>query len=211
MLDRPSIVDISHEIEPFHVAQAAFVVQHSYTHFPDGSVHVLCIDDTISPENKPIIAKLNKHYFVCADNGICTLYWLSHDLRLDDNAALLSAARSQQLLIVYCIEPRLFSQYRYHTASLGTHRWQLIKQSLVALDKALRELGQGINYVVGEPEHCLTDLVQRHSIDRLVCSYRVGSGERRATERLAAACPRLQIEIQDTYTLFTREDRQYCY
>ena len=30
-----------------------------------------------------------------------TLYWLSPDLRLDDNAALLNAARSQQLLIVY--------------------------------------------------------------------------------------------------------------
>ena len=73
MLERPSIVDISHEIEPFNVAQAAFVVQHSYTHFPEGSVHVLCIDDTISPENKPIIAKLNKHYFVCADNGILSL------------------------------------------------------------------------------------------------------------------------------------------
>ena len=134
-----------------------------------------------------------------------TLYWLSHDLRLDDNAALLSAARSQQLLIVYCIEPRLFSQYRYHTASLGTHRWQFIKQSLNALDRALRELGQGINYVVGEPEHCLADLVQHHSIDRLVSSYRVGSDERRATERLSTACPRLQIEIQDTYTLFSRE------
>ena len=73
MLERPSIVDISHEIEPFNVAQAAFVVQHSYTHFPEGSVHVLCIDDTISPENKPIIAELNKHYFVCADNGILSL------------------------------------------------------------------------------------------------------------------------------------------
>ena len=73
LLEHPLIVDISHEIEPFHIAQAAFVVQNSYTHFPDGSVHILCVDDTISPENKPIVAKLNKHYFVCADNGILSL------------------------------------------------------------------------------------------------------------------------------------------
>jgi S-adenosylmethionine hydrolase len=33
----------------------------------------LCIDDTVNPENKPIVAKLNKHYFVCADNGILSL------------------------------------------------------------------------------------------------------------------------------------------
>lgn len=72
-LSQPTIVDISHEIEPFHIAQAAFVVQNSYSHFPDGSVHILFIDDTLSPENKPIVAKLNKHYFVCADNGILSL------------------------------------------------------------------------------------------------------------------------------------------
>ena len=73
LLEHPIIVDLSHEIEPFHIAQAAFVVQNSYAHFPDGSIHILCIDDTVSPENKPIVAKLNKHYFVCANNGILSL------------------------------------------------------------------------------------------------------------------------------------------
>ena len=73
LLEHPLIIDISHEIEPFHIAQAAFIVQNSYAHFPEGSVHILFIDDTVSPENKPIVAKLNKHYFVCADNGILSL------------------------------------------------------------------------------------------------------------------------------------------
>ena len=48
-----------------------------------------------------------------------TLYWLTKDLRIDDNAALIAAAKSDSLLCVYCIEPRWFSQYRYHTASMG--------------------------------------------------------------------------------------------
>jgi S-adenosylmethionine hydrolase len=73
LLEHPIIVDLSHEIEPFHIAQAAFVVQNSYAHFPEGSIHILCVDDTVSPENKPIVAKLNKHYFVCANNGILSL------------------------------------------------------------------------------------------------------------------------------------------
>mgnify|MGYP001156787664 CR=1 FL=1 len=73
LLEHPVIIDISNEIEPFHIAQAAFVVQNSYVHFPEGSVHILCVDDTVSPENKPIVAKLNKHYFVCPDNGILSL------------------------------------------------------------------------------------------------------------------------------------------
>ena len=82
LLEHPVIVDISHEIEPFHIAQAAFIVQNSYSHFPEGSVHILFIDDTVSPENKPIIAKLNKHYFVCADNGILSL--ISPKFKPDD-------------------------------------------------------------------------------------------------------------------------------
>jgi S-adenosylmethionine hydrolase len=73
LLEHPVIVDLSHEIEPFHIAQAAFIVQNSYAHFPEGSVHILFVDDTVSPENKPIIAKLKKHYFISADNGILSL------------------------------------------------------------------------------------------------------------------------------------------
>ena len=82
LLEHPVIIDISHEIEPFHIAQAAFIVQNSYSHFPEESVHILFIDDTVSPENKPIIAKLNKHYFVCADNGILSL--ISPKFKPDD-------------------------------------------------------------------------------------------------------------------------------
>ena len=82
LLEHPVIIDISHEIEPFHIAQAAFIVQNSYAHFPEGSVHILFIDDTVSPENKPIVAKLNKHYFVCADNGILSL--ISPKFKPDD-------------------------------------------------------------------------------------------------------------------------------
>jgi S-adenosylmethionine hydrolase len=73
LLEHPVIVDLSHEIEPFHIAQAAFIVQNSYAHFPEGSVHILFVDDTVSPENKPIITKLKKHYFISADNGILSL------------------------------------------------------------------------------------------------------------------------------------------
>ena len=58
LLEHPIIVDLSHEIEPFHIAQAAFVVQNSYAHFPDGSIHILCIDDTVSPETNPLLPNL---------------------------------------------------------------------------------------------------------------------------------------------------------
>jgi deoxyribodipyrimidine photo-lyase len=70
-----------------------------------------------------------------------TLYWLTKDLRIDDNAALIAAAKSDSLLCVYCIEPRWFSQYRFHTASMGAHRWQFIRQCLADLRVALATYG----------------------------------------------------------------------
>lgn len=94
-----------------------------------------------------------------------TLYWLTKDLRIDDNAALLSAAKSESLLCVYCIEPRWFSQYRYHTASMGAHRWQFIRQCLADLRVALATYGQEILFVVGEPDRCLAEIVEQHAID----------------------------------------------
>ena len=94
-----------------------------------------------------------------------TLYWLTKDLRIDDNAALIAAAKSDSLLCVYCIEPRWFSQYRYHTASMGAHRWQFIRRCLSDLRVALASYGQEILFVVGEPDRCLAELVERHAID----------------------------------------------
>ena len=103
-LDQPNIVDISHEIEPFHIAQAAFVVQHSYPHFPEGSIHMICVDDTISPENKPIVAKMNKHYFICADNGVLSL--LSPKIKADE---------------IYEIDVQQLQSENFHSADAFAH------------------------------------------------------------------------------------------
>ena len=133
-----------------------------------------------------------------------TLYWLTKDLRIDDNAALIAAAKSDSLLCVYCIEPRWFSQYRFHTASMGAHRWQFMRQCLADLRVALATYGQEILFVVGEPDRCLAELVERHAIDRLVCSFLPGTDEAAALVGLAARRPELIIDTQDTYTLFDR-------
>lgn len=133
-----------------------------------------------------------------------TLYWLTKDLRIDDNAALIAAAKSDSLLCVYCIEPRWFSQYRFHTASMGAHRWQFIRQCLADLRVALATYGQEILFVVGEPDRCLAELVERHAIGRVVCSFLPGTDEAAALAGLAARRPDLIIDTQDTYTLFDR-------
>ncbi|WGD34288.1 SAM-dependent chlorinase/fluorinase [Olleya sp. YS] len=67
------IVDISHSISPFNIAEAAYIIQNAYSSFPKGTIHVIGIDSEINPENKHIAVQLDDHYFVCANNGIISM------------------------------------------------------------------------------------------------------------------------------------------
>lgn len=67
------IVDISHEIEPFDIAEGAFIVKNSYSNFPKGSIHIIGVDDLTTPHKKPIAAFIDDHYFLASNNGILSL------------------------------------------------------------------------------------------------------------------------------------------
>lgn len=73
------IVDISHSISPFHIAEAAYIIQNAYKSFPKGTIHIIGIDSEMTPENKHIAVLLDDHYFICADNGIISL--ITQELR----------------------------------------------------------------------------------------------------------------------------------
>ncbi|WP_405327898.1 S-adenosyl-l-methionine hydroxide adenosyltransferase family protein [Leeuwenhoekiella sp. LLG6367-2.1] len=67
------IVDISHNVSPFHITEAAYIIQNAYRNFPEGTIHIIGIDSEQTPENKHIAVKLEGHYFVCANNGIMSM------------------------------------------------------------------------------------------------------------------------------------------
>ncbi len=67
------IVDISHSISPFHIAEAAYIIKNAYKCFPKGSIHIIGIDSELTPENKHLAVLLDDHYFICANNGILSL------------------------------------------------------------------------------------------------------------------------------------------
>ena len=76
-----NIVDISHNISPFNVMEAAYVIQNAFSSFPIGSIHVIGVDSELNPENSHIAMLLNGHYFVCANNGILSI--ICNDITAD--------------------------------------------------------------------------------------------------------------------------------
>ena len=72
-LNEVRIVDISHSISPFHITEAAYIIQNAYSSFPKGSIHIIGIDSELNPENRHIAVELDGHFFICANNGIISM------------------------------------------------------------------------------------------------------------------------------------------
>lgn len=68
-----TIVDISHDVDPFNTAEASYIIGASYLSFPKGTVHLIGIDIERNKENQHIAMQWNDHYFICADNGILSM------------------------------------------------------------------------------------------------------------------------------------------
>lgn len=72
-LEDVKIVDISHEVQPFNVIQAAYLVRSAYRYFPKGSVHMIGVRAEATADSPHRIVKHDGHYFVAADTGIFRL------------------------------------------------------------------------------------------------------------------------------------------
>ena len=68
-----AVVDITHQISPFNIMEAAYVIENSYKHFPEKTIHIIGVDSEKTPENTHLVIKLNGQYFICADNGILSI------------------------------------------------------------------------------------------------------------------------------------------
>ncbi|WP_395054169.1 S-adenosyl-l-methionine hydroxide adenosyltransferase family protein [Flavobacterium sp.] len=67
------IIDISHDIDPFNVTEASFIISASYSSFPKGTVHLIGVDIERNKETQHIAIQWNDQYFICADNGILSI------------------------------------------------------------------------------------------------------------------------------------------
>ncbi len=72
-LPETRIIDISHDIDPFNISEASYIIGASYSSFPKGTVHVIGVDAELNRENRHVAMQWNDHFFVCADNGILSI------------------------------------------------------------------------------------------------------------------------------------------
>lgn len=68
-----TIVDITHNIDPQDLIQAAYVIESSYRYFPEGTVHVVVVDPGVGSNRAIIAIEKAGHLFLAPDNGILSL------------------------------------------------------------------------------------------------------------------------------------------
>ena len=68
-----TIVDITHNIEPWDIASAAFIIKNCYKTFPKGTIHIIAVETEESSDKPHIALKADGHYFIGTDNNIFSL------------------------------------------------------------------------------------------------------------------------------------------
>lgn len=70
LLPNAIIVDVTHNIEPFNIAQAGFTLKNCYKSFPEGTIHIIGVETIESCEHPHVVVKAEGQYFISTDNGI---------------------------------------------------------------------------------------------------------------------------------------------
>jgi len=73
------LVDVSHAIPPQDVMAGAWVLKNTAFLYPEQSIHLAVIDPGVGTSRKPIVVRLNNHFFVGPDNGLFSLLGSTDD------------------------------------------------------------------------------------------------------------------------------------
>ncbi|MPZ47852.1 MAG: hypothetical protein GEU75_00780 [Dehalococcoidia bacterium] len=65
-----NVVDLTHDVPPQAVDEAAFLLDGAWRYFPEGSVHVAVVDPGVGTSRRRLAIFSGGHYFVGPDNGV---------------------------------------------------------------------------------------------------------------------------------------------
>jgi deoxyribodipyrimidine photo-lyase len=131
-----------------------------------------------------------------------TLFWLTDDLRLEDNPALVNAAQDDTLTIIFCIEEQAFRTDKFGNLGMGALRWKFVQESLLDLQKGLAKHEQTLNLLSGKPSGVLNDLLQAGRFDRVVRTRQHNSNELLVWQYLRDKFPAVLFDEYDSSTLY---------
>lgn len=85
------LIDISHDVEPFHLQQAAYLLMAAARNFAPGTCHILLLDIFSEKAPRLLLCEHEGQYYLAPDNGILPLAfgiepadtWTCYELKAD--------------------------------------------------------------------------------------------------------------------------------
>ena len=137
------------------------------------------------------------------------LVWFRNDLRLHDNEVLVEAiAKSDEILPVFCFDPRQFEITRYKTIKTGSVRTNFLIESVRDLRQSFQKYGGDILILNGKPEDLLPDLVSKYEISEVYHHREVASEETEVSTSVEDSLWKLKVNLKHFigHTLYNKED-----
>ena len=88
-----TIVDISHNIAPQNIDEAAFVLAQTASHFPTDTIHVVVIDPGVGSDRKILAVTTGKGTFLAPDNSV-----LKYIFKTSPDATIIKVTNSDYFL-----------------------------------------------------------------------------------------------------------------
>jgi S-adenosylmethionine hydrolase len=67
------IVDLTHDVTPYEIPEAAYTIAQAWRYFPKRTVHVVVVDPGVGTSRRPILMEAGGHYFIAPDNGVLSM------------------------------------------------------------------------------------------------------------------------------------------
>jgi hypothetical protein len=68
-----NLVDITHDITPYDIEEAAYIFRAAYPSFPKATIHMISVFEFYNGHNRLIFFNRNGHWFIGPDNGLFSL------------------------------------------------------------------------------------------------------------------------------------------
>ncbi len=137
------------------------------------------------------------------------LVWFRNDLRIHDHRALLEAVqKSEEVLPLVCIDPRMNTTTKFGTRKTGAHRMQFYLEAVQDLKNQLRKINGDLLVKMGKAEEVIPEVCQKYSINAVYAFKEVASEEVRISDQLERNLWKQKIPLTLFLgnTLYNKED-----
>jgi len=134
--------------------------------------------------------------------------WFRTDLRVHDNESLVRACTADEVLPVYCFDPREFGEGMFGLEKTGPYRTRFLRESVADLRDSLRERGGDLLVREGRPEEVLPALAEQYDLDRVHFQTKPATEELTVENRTKAALTERGVDYRRhwTHTLYHVND-----